>query len=111
MTSVLDKLKELDRQTEQLSKQRQQLLSQVKSEALASAQSAVDALNVLGFNYRLVEGSGSGKKGTRTVKDAPCPTCNFKTNPPHDRRAHKSQTTKAAFSSAELTERGLAKIE
>jgi DNA repair exonuclease SbcCD ATPase subunit len=34
-----------------------------------------------------------------------CPVCEFKTNPPHDSRAHKSQKTKAPFTPEELDQR------
>lgn len=46
--SVLDRIKKLD-------EEKAQLLSQAKSEALAKANTAIDELNSLGFNYRLIE--------------------------------------------------------
>ena len=48
--SVLDQLKALD-------EQREKLINDAKAEALAKAEEAVAALNELGFNYRLVEGT------------------------------------------------------
>ena len=47
--SVLDEIKKLD-------EQRAKLLSDAKAEALKKAQTAIDTLNSLGFNYQLVSG-------------------------------------------------------
>ena len=69
--SVLDELKKLDAQ-------REQLLSKAKDDALERAQKAVSELNELGFNYRLVDSSaparpaataprGSRRSGIRTT--------------------------------------------
>lgn len=46
---VLDQLRKLD-------EQREALLSEAKTTALANAQAAIAELNELGFNYRLTEG-------------------------------------------------------
>lgn len=50
--SVLDQIKELEAQ-------KQQLLADAKKEALQAAQKAIDTLNELGFNYQLVEAEGA----------------------------------------------------
>ena len=98
----------------QLDEERTRLLDHARKEALDKAGRAVDELNALGFQYRLVE-SGSrasdrgSRKGTRRVKDAPCPICNFKTMPPHDGRAHRSQNPKKPFTAEELSSRGFRK--
>lgn len=55
--SVLDQLKELD-------KQREQLINKAKNEALKKAEAAVQELNDMGFNFRLVEGSTPASTGT-----------------------------------------------
>ena len=52
---------------------------------------------------------GSSRKGTRRVKDAACPICGFKTIPPHDGRAHRSQSPKKPFTADELAARGFRK--
>lgn len=52
--SVLDQIKALD-------EQKAQLLAAAKQEALTKANEAIDALNELGFNYRLMEGSAATK--------------------------------------------------
>ena len=102
-------------QLRQLDKQREKILEDAKQEALADVEEAIKALNALGFNYRLTQGPlraarKATKKRTRTVKDAPCPICGFKTNPPHDGRAHRMQATKKPFTADELKERSLAKV-
>jgi hypothetical protein len=113
--SVLDKLKALD-------EQRTKLLDDAKKEALEAAHKAIADLNQLGFNYRLVEGSGTstarrplrerseGEAPKRQVRDVPCPICEFKTEPHHDGRAHRSQEPKKPFTVEELAEKGLAKV-
>jgi hypothetical protein len=120
LTTVLDKLKALDAQ-------RAQLLEGAKKEALDNAEKAVAELNELGFHYTLTEGASTStstqraphapRKATskaqapkRQKKDVPCPICNFKTDPPHDGRMHRSQKTKKPFSVEELMEKGLTKV-
>jgi molybdopterin-guanine dinucleotide biosynthesis protein len=113
--SVLEELKALD-------KQRAQLLEGAKKEALDKAEKAVAELNELGFDYSLVEGyrtptSRAPRKELsetaapkRRAKDVPCPICEFKTNPHHDGRAHRSQKRKKPFTAEELVEKGLTKV-
>ena len=109
MASALEKIKQLD-------EQREKLLAEAKKEALKLANNAIEALNELGFNYQLVskgQGSQAGsRKGTRTVKDAPCDYCGFKTKPPHDKRAHRTQPSgkKKPFTDAELAKKGYKKV-
>lgn len=105
----------------QLEEQKQAIMAEAKAEALATATAAVDALNELGFSYRLTEGAiprivrqltgGEGRKGTRQVNaERPCPICNFKTAPPHDARRHRSQgDNKKPFTAEELSGMGLRK--
>jgi hypothetical protein len=96
-----------------LDDQRAKLLEGAKSEALDLANKAIQGLNALGFNYRLVETgrrSGGERKGTRQIKDGPCPVCGFKTIPPHDGRAHRAQKSKKAFTATELSARGYEKV-
>lgn len=107
--SVLEKLKALD-------EQRAKLLDGAKTEALEKAEKAIAELNELGFHYQLVEGPLPSAKlpkssqPKRHAKDAPCPICNFKTDPLHDGRAHRSQDAKKPFTAAELAEKGLKKV-
>ena len=102
--SALERLRQLD-------EERQQILETAKSEALEQANNALEALNSLGFNYRLVEGSAPQRKssgdgshrGTRQVNsDRACPICGFKTEPPHDARRHRAQAEKKPFTDEEL---------
>ena len=79
-SAVLEKLKELDTQ-------RDQLLSDAKRDALTRAEEAVSELNALGFHYYLGEGEArptpkrrskqpvSAKSARYVPKDAPCPIC------------------------------------
>jgi hypothetical protein len=114
LTTVLEKLKALD-------EQRAQLLEGAKKEALDNAEKAVAELNELGFHYTLTEGASgaytqraphktASQAPKRQKKDVPCPICNFKTDPPHDGRMHRSQKTKKPFSVEALMERHLAKV-
>ena len=107
--SVLDQLKALD-------EHRAKLLESAKNAALEKANQAIEELNALGFHYRLAEepalarllrAKTEGETPTRKPKDADCPICNFRTNPPHDRRSHRSQQRKKPFTPKELEERGL----
>lgn len=109
-SSALEQLRALD-------EQRTAILESAKQEALARVNATLEELNALGLNYRLTQGgrrattAASSRKGTRSVNpDRACPICGFKTNPPHDARAHRSQSPKGAFTAKELTERGLAKV-
>lgn len=89
---------------------------------LEAAHRAIADLNALGFNFRLVEGPGTSKAGKppkertegeasrRQTKDLPCPICQFRTEPHHDGRAHRSQEPKRPFTEEELSEKGLAKV-
>jgi hypothetical protein len=96
----------------QLDQERASLLATAKKEALTRASQAIDELNALGFNYQLAEnGKQRTRKATRTTKDAPCPACGFKTNPPHDARAHRSQgKRKKPFTTTQLKELGYIKV-
>lgn len=112
--SPIARIKELDQE-------RAQLISTGKKDALGRAKVAIDELAALGFNYRLVEGGKESnrsartptrtQKGDRRVKDAPCPVCEFKTNPAHDARKHRGQgKRKRPFTPSELKEFGLEKV-
>jgi hypothetical protein len=114
--SVLDKLKALD-------EQRAKLLDDAKKEALEAVHKAIADLNGLGFDYRLIEGGSTskarkpprerseGEAPKRQARDVPCPICEFKTDPHHDGRAHRSQLEpKRPFTEEELVEKGLAKV-
>ena len=108
-TSLLDRLKKLD-------DERSKLIEGAKSEAMTKAKEAIDELNSLGFHYRLTDMAQPARvkspgASTRQMKNEPCPICHFLTNPPHDRRAHRMQKTKAPFSAAELKEKGYEKTE
>ena len=108
--SVLEQLKALD-------EQRANLIEGAKEEALAAANEAIEDLNALGFSYHLVERrststAAGGRKGTRMLKDAPCPVCEFKTEPLHDGRRHRMQgDDKRPFTDDELKELGYTRVQ
>jgi hypothetical protein len=102
--SPLQRLKQLD-------DEKNKILAAAKDEAMSLINQGLTALRGLGFNYKVSESSGrASRKGTRTVRDVPCPICGFKTKPPHDRRAHRSQgDNKKPFTAQELNAKGLQK--
>lgn len=112
--SHLDRIRQLD-------EERGRIMGMAKEEALGRANEAIRALNDLGFNYRLSEGAPNrrstdraqgSRKGTRQVNaERPCPICGFRTDPPHDARAHRAQgNKKRAFTADELSAKGMRKV-
>jgi len=101
-TSVLDYIRAVEHQK-----------VKVKTETLRRVKQALNELNKLGFDYRVV-GNGSvsepARRRSRTLKDAPCKICGFRTLRPHDARAHRGQAKKAPFTRKELAERGLRRV-
>jgi hypothetical protein len=97
------------------------LKAKVKTDTLRKVKRVLNELNKLGFDYRIVGDSsiigkgngrvnGSTKRASRTVKDAPCKICGFRTAKPHDARAHRGQSKKSPFTRKELAERGLRRV-
>jgi len=101
-TSVFDQIRTVEHQK-----------AKVKTETLRKVKQALNELNKLGFDYRVV-GNGSVTKrvrrSPRTLKDAPCRICGFRTVRPHDARAHRGQAKKAPFTRKELAERALRRV-
>jgi hypothetical protein len=104
--NALERIKKLD-------EERAKLLEEATTEARRRADEAIADLNALGHSFRLVEGNdaagkkGAGKTGITRKRDPnkPCDTCGFVTDPPHDSRAHRAQSTKKPFTAKELEER------
>jgi hypothetical protein len=103
-------------QIKKLDEERGKILEGAKKEALARAEEAIIELTALGFEYELVEPRRATARKPRTARkgSAPdhhpkgvCGICGWATNPPHDKRSHKSQTKKKPFTDAELTEKGM----
>ncbi len=111
MSDAAARIKEIDAM-------RVKLLTAAKNEAFARAEQAVADLNALGFSYTLADGGPKARRKTsrrkreRTIKDAPCPVCKFKTKPPHDARRHRFSQGKKKnpFTPAELQKLGLKKV-
>ena len=113
--SPIEQIKELD-------VQRNALLEQAKNEALQRAEAAIAELNELGFHHFLGK-SEERPRAPRRAKPAtdksarhkpssnkPCPICEFRTDPPHDRRSHRMQTKKKPFTDKELEAAGMARV-
>lgn len=75
-------LTDIEKQIADLLKQKEQLLKKQHDDALAAAQKAVDAVNALGYKYRITGGAGASTAKRRTgvrdevlkaVKDAQTP--------------------------------------
>jgi hypothetical protein len=100
-TSVLDHIRTVEHQK-----------AKVKTETLRKVKQALNELNKLGFDYRVV-GNGSVservRRSPRTPKE-PCRICGFRTVRPHDARAHRGQAKKAPFTRKELAERALRRV-
>lgn len=113
---ALDRIRALD-------EERSQLIEAAKNEAMAKAEHAIEELRELGFHYGLIEQKSEGEstrqdrpvrnaaKGTRQPSDKACPTCGFRTEPPHDARAHRSQTEKKPFTDEELAAMGRSRVD
>jgi hypothetical protein len=101
-TSVLDQIRTVEHQK-----------AKVKMQTLRKVKQALNELNKLGFDYRVVVNdrvSETNRRSTRTLKDAPCRICGFRTVRPHDARAHRGQAKKAPFTRKELAERSLRRV-
>ena len=107
--TTLQQLKKLD-------EERTKLLEGAKADALARAEEAINELTALGFDYELVEPARATARKPRNARKAStpdhhprgmCPICGCATNPPHDKRSHKSQTKKKPFTDAELAAKGM----
>jgi hypothetical protein len=103
-------------QIKKLDEERANLLQSAKVDALARAEEAVNELLALGFEYELTECGAKQKAkprkaGARKAIDhtpkGMCPICEYATNPPHDKRSHRAQTRKKAFTDAELVAKGM----
>lgn len=103
--SLIEQIKALD-------EKRNALVDTAKGEALKRAEDAVAELVALGFAFRLVEGGDAGRQSgeKRAPVDKPCEICGFKTIPLHDRRAHRAQEPKRAFTADELDAKGIKRI-
>lgn len=105
--NAIEKLKKLD-------EERQGLIDAVKEEHLQAIDNAIKALAEIGLHYEVVAVSDVASKPfkqIRTKKGGPCKQCNFETIPPHDKRSHRNQNPKRAFSDAELLKLGLTRVD
>ncbi len=91
-----------------LDQEREKARELARGQAVKKGEEAVATLNELGFPYTFAP--TEDKNGARAMKDEPCSVCGFKTAPLHDARSHRGQEPKKAFTSAELTAKGLQKV-
>lgn len=99
-------------QIKRLQEQISSLQLEARDQLIAQANQAIQDLNRMGFDYRLVQGSGRGRSAGKATRQSdpnrPCPVCKFRTVPFHDARTHRSQgNNKKAFTADELRELGL----
>jgi hypothetical protein len=109
--SAIEEIKELKARLEGMAEH-------AKAEALVKAKEAISVLRELGIDSDAIlkelgfrgqaKDQESGVK--RPPKDEPCPICNFKTDPPHNGRSHRGQTTKKPFTADELEQKGMTKV-
>jgi hypothetical protein len=121
-------------QIQELDAQREEILSEAKTNALTRAEEAVSELNALGFHYYIGETEKNVRRAMRRPKqlpgverrgrakhasldksalhkpssDKPCPICNFQTDPPHDKRSHRNYPR--AFTERQLAEWGMTRL-
>jgi len=96
--SVFDQIKAL-------AEQKAALVEQARAAAIEQVDAGIAELKLLGFDFVLAPADMKPVRiVNRSPKDAPCPICAFKTNPPHDKRAHKGHA--AAFTAEEIAAKG-----
>ncbi len=84
-----------------LEDEKSKLVEAARTELVEKIDHNLSLLKGLSFHYKLVE-SRDGK--------SPCRICGFKTDKPHNARAHRWQEPKAPFTPEELARRGLRRI-
>ena len=99
----------------ELKAERVKLEGKLRNAALAVVRGAIADLGEMGVHYHIVEGRAPGKvvgtsKAPVAFERGACPICGFKTNPPHDGRTHRYQDPKKAFTTAQLTAKGMSKV-
>ena len=105
----LDRLKQLD-------DERVTIIEAAKAAAFAQADEAVSLLNAIGYTCEIAlapEPAATPRKTPRQVyTNGPCPICEFRTDPPHDARRHRSQgEEKQPFGDDELSGLGLTRVD
>lgn len=98
-TNIIERIKALD-------EERATLAEEAKAAALQQATEAINILATLGYHYHLSQEQYAKTATTRReAKGGPCPICNVTTDPPHDRRHHRSNPN--PFTPEDLEERGM----
>ena len=84
-----------------LENEKSKLVEAARLELVEKINLNLGLLKDLGFHYKLVENRND---------QAPCRICGFRTNKPHNARAHRWQEPKTPFTQEELARRGLKRI-
>lgn len=84
-----------------LENEKSKLVEAARLELVEKINHSLELLKNLGFSYKLVE---------NTSGHAPCRICGFRTDKPHNARAHRWQEPKAPFSAEELSRRGMRRV-
>ena len=93
-----------------IDEKRNKIVTGLKEKSLAVIDRELELLAKLGFEYKLRKIT-STPTGKGKVQDTPCSYCGFKTDPPHDGRAHRNQDPKGRFTAKELKKLNLVKVE
>ena len=88
-------------QLQALEDQKSKLVEGARIELVEKINLDLSLLRGLGFHYKLVEVRNPS---------TPCRICGFRTNKPHNARAHRWQGPKAPFTDEELARRGMRRI-
>lgn len=116
-------LAELDKQAAEIAARREKILTSAKAGIKAKIEALIDEANAMGGEplvlvvgklaaSRALKAKGTGRQGASLNADTVCSICNFKTNPPHDARRHRSQGDhKKPFTAEELTTMGMVKAD
>jgi ribosomal protein L29 len=89
-------------------------VEELREEAIAEINAEIAVLQEQLSKLQTV--SGSVRKPSKIVSkrsvnsEKSCDLCGFRTEPIHDKRAHRHQEPKKSFSDAELKEKGLKKV-
>jgi hypothetical protein len=103
--SVLERLKKLQADRQKIEDEEEEITKTAEAEILAKAETFIEELREYGLEYRFVKG-----RGRTADPNKDCPICNFRTDPPHDGRAHRNIEPKKPFTTAELDKMRLTKV-
>jgi hypothetical protein len=104
--SILEQLKKIQEQRAKLDESANKIMQAATAEILAKGDAIIAELKEIGLEYHFVEGKVPVARTPNPEKE--CPVCGFRTDPPHDRRAHRNK--KKPFAASDLLAMGLTKV-